>query len=80
MAGGSLPLKPRNFVEGKWKSLGTAQALYGIIQKGQGQYMASFSHLPKNDRWALVHYIRSISKNKVLDDPKELESFGNTAE
>lgn len=80
VAGRSLPEKPRDFVEGKWKSEGTAEALYKIIKDGQGQFMASFSHLPKNDRWALVHYIRSITKNKVEDDPTQLEAFGQRAE
>ena len=80
VAGRSLPSPPRNFVEGKWKSRGTAQALFEVLQKGQGQYMASFAHLPKNDRWALVHYIRSLTQNKVSDDPGKLEAFGKTVE
>lgn len=80
VAGKSLPEKPRNFVEGKWKSQGTAQALYVMVKEGQGKFMASFAHLPKNDRWAVVHYIRSITQNKVADDPAQLEAFGKTAE
>ena len=80
VAGRSLPVPARNFVEGKWKSKGTAQALFEVLQKGQGQYMASFAHLPKNDRWALVHYIRSLTQNKVSDNPGKLEAFGKTAE
>ena len=80
VAGQSLPEKPRNFVEGNWESQGTLEALYEVVRKGQGKYMAPFAHLPKNDRWAVVHYIRSITKNKVVDDPTQLEAFGKAAE
>ena len=80
MAGKSLPEKPRSFIEGNWKSQGTAEALYTVVKEGQGKFMASFAHLPKNDRWAVVHYIRSITKKKVADDPAQLEAFGKTAE
>lgn len=67
---------PRNLVEGKWKLGGSSKALFVTLQKGmEGTSMVSFKHLPKQDRWALVHYIRSITKNKVPDDAKELEEF-----
>ena len=42
--------------------------------------MAAFAHIPKNDRWAMVHFIRSISKNKVNDEDAEVEEFAKTAE
>ena len=72
---------PRNLVEGKWKQGGKSKDLFLTIQKGiTGTTMASFQHLPIEDRWALVHYIRSITKNKVLDDEKELEEFFEEAE
>ena len=80
LAGRSLPVLPRDFVKGKWKTSGSSKDLYEIVTKGQGSYMASFAHLPKNDRWAVVHYIRSITQNKVKDNPKELEEFGKAAE
>ena len=71
---------PRNLVEGKWKLGGSAQALFITLQKGiEGTSMISYKHLPKVDRWALVHYIQSITKNKVTDDTKKLEEFGKTA-
>ena len=80
VAGKSLPVLPRDFIEGKWKSAGTRKALYEVVAQGQGASMASFAHLPKNDRWAVVHYIRSITKNKVKDDSAEVEAFGKTAQ
>ena len=67
---------PRNLVEGKWTLGGSSKELFSTLQKGiEGTSMVSFKHLPKRDRWALVHYIRSITKNKVPDDEKELEEF-----
>ena len=71
---------PRNLVEGKWKQGGSAKDLFITLQKGiEGTSMVAFKHLSKEDRWALVHYIQSITKNKVIDDAKTLEEFGKTA-
>lgn len=72
---------PRNLVEGKWKLGGSSKALFTTLQKGiAGTSMVSFKHLSKVDRWALVHYTRSITKNKVPDDKKELEEFASQAQ
>ena len=71
---------PRNLVEGKWKQGGSSKALFLTLEKGvPGSSMVSFKHLPKIDRWALVHYMRSLTKNKVPDDSKKLEEFAKTA-
>ena len=72
---------PRNLVEGKWKmGEGSAERLFQTLFEGiPNSSMVSFKHLPKIDRWALVHYIRSITKNKVKDDPKKLEEFAKKA-
>jgi mono/diheme cytochrome c family protein len=80
-AGQALNPHPRNFVEGKWKQGGRTQDLFKTLLTGiPGSSMVSFKALPKNDRWSLVHYIRSITHNKVPDDPKKLEEFAKTAE
>ena len=80
-AGASLNPHPRNFVEGKWKQGGRTQDLYKTLITGiPGSGMVSFKALPKIDRWSLVQYIRSITHNKVPDDPKALEDFAKTAE
>lgn len=79
-AGTALQPPPRNFVEGKWKVGGDSVALFTTIQKGiPGSSMAPFGHLPVKDRWALVQYVRSITQNKIKDDPAKLEAFGKTA-
>ena len=79
-AGGALKPPPRDLVEGKWQQGGSSIALYKTLAQGiEGTSMVSFSYLSKEDRWALVHYIRSITKNKVEDNPQELEKFAETA-
>ena len=71
---------PRNLVEGKWRKGGASKALFITLEKGiEGSSMVSFKHLPQLDRWALVHYVRSITKNKVVDDEKNLEEFAKQA-
>lgn len=75
-AGASLNPPPRNFVEGKWKKGGSAKDLFITVRDGlPGTPMAGFKHLPVVDRWAIVHFIRSISKNVKADNPAELEKF-----
>jgi mono/diheme cytochrome c family protein len=79
-AGGALVPPPRNLIEGKWKKGGSSVELFVTLQKGiEGGSMASFAHLSVADRWALVQFIRSITKDKVADDPAKLEAFAKTA-
>ena len=79
-AGASLNPKPRNFVEGKWKVGGDSVNLFNTIHNGlPGSSMASFAHLPVLDRWSLVQFIRSITHNKIKDDPAKVEAFAKTA-
>ena len=76
----SLVPPPRNLVEGKWMEGGSSIALFITLQKGiEGSSMVSFKHLPLLDRWALVHFVRSITKNKVVDNEKDLEEFAKQA-
>lgn len=78
--GAALNPKPRNLVEGKWTKGGTSIDLYKTLKDGiAGTSMASFGHLPKSDRWAIVHYIRSITNNKPADDAKKLEEYGKAS-
>ena len=80
-AGKSLVPPPRDLVEGKWKQgVGNEKDLFDVVQKGlPGTSMAPFGHLPLVDRWALVHFVQSITKNKKNMDPKKLEEFAKTA-
>lgn len=79
-AGASLRPPPRNLVEGKWKQGGRSQDLFKTLATGvPGTSMVSFQSLPVNDRWAMVHFIRSITKDKPADDAKALEAFAKSA-
>ena len=79
-AGLSLNPRPRNFVEGKWKNGGDSATLFNTISNGiPGSSMASFAHIPAQDRWSLVQFIRSITKNKIKDDSAKVEAFAKTA-
>ncbi|MCB0415791.1 MAG: cytochrome c [Bdellovibrionales bacterium] len=79
-AGAALKPPPRNFVEGKWTVGGDRISLHKTITEGiTGSSMAPFGHIPVNDRWALVHFIRSITKNKVADDDAKVAEYGKSA-
>ncbi len=79
-AGGGLDPPPRSLIKGGWKNGGSSIALYQTLLNGiEGGSMVSFSYLSKTDRWALVHYVRSITKDKPEDDVKKLEEFAKTA-
>ena len=74
----SQGLNVRSLIEGKWKQGGSSIELFETLAKGvAGTSMVSFKHLPVLDRWALVHFIRSITKNKIKDDTKALNNFGS---
>ena len=80
VAGATLNPPPRNLIEGGWKYGGTSLSLYKTLAQGiEGSSMVSFSYLPKKDRWALVHYVRSISQDKPEDNKEELEAFAREA-
>ena len=75
---GSAGMVVRNLIQGEWQKGGTSIALYKTLTNGiEGTSMAGFSHIKPVSRWALVHYVRSITKNKVEDDAAELEAFAN---
>ncbi len=74
IAGQSLNPRPRNLVEGKWKKGGGRLGLLDVLQNGiPGGSMTSYKHLPKSDRWALIHFINSITENKVADKDADVE-------
>ena len=79
-AAASLNPHPRNLVKGHWHSKGDSIALFKVLQHGiPGSAMPSWKQLPVKDRWALVQFIRSITHNKVPDNPEELAEFAKTA-
>lgn len=79
-AGAGLNPKPRNLVEGKWTKGAGLIAHFNVVTNGiAGSSMASFAHFKVGDRWALSHFIQSITQNKGTDDPAQIAEFAKTA-
>lgn len=77
-AGLSLNPKPRNLVEGKWTADGSTIGLFKSIKDGlPGTAMAAFGHIPNKDRWAMVHYIQSITGNKIMTSEADLNAYAD---
>lgn len=79
-AGQGLNPKPRNLIEGNWKKGAGLIAQFKVLQEGiPGGSMASYAHFKPADRWALVHFVNSITQNKGSDDPAAVAEFAKTA-
>lgn len=80
-AGKGLTPPPRNLVEGKWTQGQGIIAHYKVLQNGiKNTSMASYAHFKPADRWAVLHYIESITTNKSKDDPAAVAEFAKTAQ
>jgi mono/diheme cytochrome c family protein len=60
VAAAALTPKPADWTSGKVQSE-TDGELFWKISTGRGP-MPPWKHLPENERWALIHYIRSLKK------------------
>ncbi len=65
--------KPRDFKGGAyrfvstWERVPTDDDLYLVISRGiPGSAMPSWAHLPESERWALVHYLRTLRHDGAL--------------
>jgi mono/diheme cytochrome c family protein len=73
VAGASLNPKPRNLVQGGWKKGGGRLGLMAVLNEGvAGTSMQAYKHLPVNERWAMVHFIMSITQDKGKDNDAEV--------
>lgn len=80
VAGASLTPKPRNFVEGKWTQGEGIVSLYKAISNGiPGTAMSPYGHMKSGDRWAIIHWIDSITNNKSKDDAAKVAEFAKSA-
>ena len=80
VAGRGLKPPPRDFTKDNWKFGGTRISLFKVITQGsEGTSMASFSHVPVKERWALVHFVRSLSEKPVPDDENQTKEFAQDA-
>ncbi len=76
-AAAALTPKPRNFLSGEWKLGGTPSQVFLTISKGSpGTPMPPFETLSVRDRWALVHFVRSLSPNTPADTDATLKASG----
>lgn len=72
----------RNLVEGQWKAGNGLVAHFKVLQNGiPGTQMASFkTQLKPNERWAVLHYIETLTNNKSQDKPEDVAAFAATAD
>ena len=71
---------PRNFhsLDG-WKNGSKVSQMYKTLEEGiSGGGMASYNYLPPEDRFALVHYIRTFANNQPNDSPDDLKQLDVT--
>ncbi|MGA3244348.1 MAG: cytochrome c [Bacteroidota bacterium] len=76
----TLNPKPRNFHQlTGWKNGSKVSQIYKTLQDGiPGSAMASFSYLPPHDRFALIHFVRSLAAGQPLDSQAELQGLETT--
>ena len=77
---GTLNPKPRNFHQlSGWKNGTKISQIYKTLQDGiPGSAMASFNYLPPLDRFALIHYARSLAPGQPVDSQAELQGLETT--
>ncbi len=67
-AAAGLNPKPRNFIAADgWKNGRKPTQIFGTLTKGLNT-MPSFGSLPSDDRWALVHYVRTFGPHESEKD------------
>ncbi len=72
----------RHLVDGNWKMGSGMVAHFKVLQNGiPGTQMASVKQILKpNERWAVLNWIDTITKNKSNDKPEEISAFAATAD
>ncbi len=80
LAAGSLNPKPRNFTElTDWKNGPKLTQIYKTLQEGiTGSAMASFSSIPPEERFALIHYIQTFRNDYPKSSDAELKELDKT--
>jgi mono/diheme cytochrome c family protein len=68
--------KPRDFVAGKyalvstWDRVPSDEDLFRTISRGMpGSAMPSWGHLSEEERWGLVHYVKSFAEKPLVVQP-----------
>ncbi|MBI4366027.1 MAG: c-type cytochrome [Deltaproteobacteria bacterium] len=80
-AAAALKPPPRDFTqEAGWKFGRSQSQLFKTLNEGSpGTPMPSFGGLPAKDRWALVHFIRTVMPNPPEDTPETIAAAGGGA-
>ncbi len=77
LSAATLAVKPRNFhsAEG-WKNGRKVSNMYKTVQDGIVQNgMQSFNYLPAEDRFAIIHFIRTFANDFPIDSLSELQDL-----
>jgi len=77
---GLMNPKPRNFLnESGWKKGQKVSDMYVTLEDGLAQTgMPSFNYLAPEDRFAIIHYVRSLANIKVTDKIEDLKMLDAT--
>lgn len=73
----AMAVKPRNFhsAEG-WKNGRKVSNLYKTLQEGIVQNgMQAFNYLPADDRFAIIHFVRTFAADYPVDSLSELQNL-----
>lgn len=72
----------RNLVEGQWKMGSSIIAHFKVLQNGiPGTQMVSVKQTLKPiERWAILNYIETFTKNKSQEKPDEIATFAKSAD
>jgi len=82
---GGIP-NARNLIEGQWKAGGGHIGIYKVLQNGlmidgkPSQMVGFKASLKPFERWAIVNFIESITKNKSKDKPEDVATFAKSAD
>lgn len=78
---GGIP-NARNLVEGQWKGGNGIISHFKVLQNGlPGTQMVSFkASLKPYERWAILVWIETITKNKSTDKADEIAKFAGSAD
>lgn len=79
-AGAVLNPKPRNFHEADgWKNGRKVFQMYKTLEEGiPGTAMPGYNYMTAEERFAIIHYVRSFMQNAPQDTPAELNELDMT--
>lgn len=74
LSAAALPVKPRNFHSSEgWKNGRKISNIYKTLQEGiLSSGMPAFNYTPAEDRFAIIHYIRTFATDFPVDSLSEL--------